>query len=416
MHLLEQFILITIYFYNVNQGFQQQKTSRTCSGVIYSGEDLSQDRTKRSIYINMKANWTQNIKYFIHKNVYRPKIISVFNFLMRETCLKFEETNNVRLKETQIEFILSKDLCFANIGRKHDGKNTQVKLTYYCAKSFGTTGHEILHALGVGHEHQRPDRDSHIRYNKHFIKDNYKMHITDMYYSFEMKSLGIPYDYASIMHYRKTAFSKNGKNTIEAKKSKLYNKMMGHEAMFTFNDIKVLNYYYCRKQCSYFFKKECKNGGYVKEPQCFKCICPKEYEGDKCEKVKDRSYNCSLETYTALTSPTFFYKIGRKRCVFFIKASEGKRIELYLKIVVTKEKDYCLSDVGLEIKYLNDKGTTGLCLCGLYENIKIISESNEVVLTFTGLSDSHMFIGSFKEIFKSGKEKSMICYDNQCNQ
>uniref|UniRef100_A0A0N5A5S4 Metalloendopeptidase n=1 Tax=Parastrongyloides trichosuri TaxID=131310 RepID=A0A0N5A5S4_PARTI len=410
-----EFIFI-IYFYHVNNGYEVPEESKTCSGAIYVKENIFEDRTKRDIFINRWANWTKDIKYYIHKNVYRTKIISVFKYLMRETCLKFEESMEQKINESLIEFIFSTTTCSSEVGKWYNNSNTKTLLTDSCSHQFGTVGHEILHALGVGHEHQRYDRDKYLDIYRANIGEGsydqiveYSNNVTKRVY------FDIPYDYGSIMHYRSHSHSKNNKNTMEAKYSKLYNKMMGHESIFSFNDVKLLNYYYCRKECLY-SERVCKNGGYVIEPNCLQCKCPKEYEGDKCNFVKDRSFSCKLETLIPKENYTMFSSSGIKRCVYHIKATKRRRIKLFLKIVQTLEKDYCLSDTGLEVKYLNDKGTTGLCLCGSYKNIFIVSEGSEVLLTYTGLASYHNFVGEYKEIPKSSKEKNRICYEGECYQ
>jgi hypothetical protein len=71
--------------------------------------------------------------------------------------------------------------------------------------------HEIGHAIGLLHEHQRPDRDDHIHVYSENIKDGWSDQLNkddsgDM-------SLNLPYDISSIMHYDSYAFS-NGKPTI----------------------------------------------------------------------------------------------------------------------------------------------------------------------------------------------------------
>ena len=72
--------------------------------------------------------------------------------------------------------------------------------------------HEFLHSLGVGHEHNRPDRDNYISIHWNNIID-------DVHSAFKkadaskVMTIGA-YDFKSLMHYFKHAFSKNKKPTI----------------------------------------------------------------------------------------------------------------------------------------------------------------------------------------------------------
>jgi len=68
---------------------------------------------------------------------------------------------------------------------------------------FGVAVHEILHSAGVWHEQSRSDRDKYITVHEQNILPGLK-------FAFDKQAgadIG-PYDYASIMHYEKNAFSK----------------------------------------------------------------------------------------------------------------------------------------------------------------------------------------------------------------
>ena len=101
------------------------------------------------------------------------------------------------------------NVCSSSVGRK--GGKQNINLTSSGSCSVGTIIHEIGHAIGLWHEQSREDRNNHVSIQWQNIKDGYasqfKQHITN---GFDVCS----YDYASIMHYRAKAFSKNGLPTI----------------------------------------------------------------------------------------------------------------------------------------------------------------------------------------------------------
>ena len=94
--------------------------------------------------------------------------------------------------------------CCSYIGYIGCGKQG-LSLSNACIDQ-GTVVHEILHTMGFFHEHSRPDRDQYVRIIDENIRGGANFNF-DKLGSEYINSLGIEYDYNSIMHYCENAFS-----------------------------------------------------------------------------------------------------------------------------------------------------------------------------------------------------------------
>ncbi|XP_055344801.1 uncharacterized protein LOC129592723 isoform X2 [Paramacrobiotus metropolitanus] len=96
--------------------------------------------------------------------------------------------------------------CQAEIGRVH-AHATKVKLHADCFSS-GIIQHEVMHALGMFHEHSRPDRDEYVT----VLPENIRKGVDPR--NFDklplMVTYGVPYDLDSIMHYGGMDIARSG--------------------------------------------------------------------------------------------------------------------------------------------------------------------------------------------------------------
>lgn len=103
------------------------------------------------------------------------------------------------------------DGCYSKVGMGTSGAQT-LNLGVGCWRQ-GTIAHELGHTLGMIHEHQRADRDTYVTINLANVEEGTEGNFTRVITS----RLWTPYDFGSVMHYGRLAFSTNGSETISVK-------------------------------------------------------------------------------------------------------------------------------------------------------------------------------------------------------
>ncbi|XP_011644936.1 dorsal-ventral patterning protein tolloid-like isoform X3 [Pogonomyrmex barbatus] len=241
-----------------------------------------------------------------HKALFKQAMRHWENF----TCVKFVE----RMPREHPNYILFTERpcgCCSFVGKRGNGPQA-ISIGKNCDK-FGIVVHELGHVVGFWHEHTRPDRDRHVQ----IIRDNI---MSGQEYNFnklteeEVNSLGLPYDYDSIMHYAKNTFSK-GTYLDTILPMETYGKKrpeIGQRIRLSEGDIAQTNLLYKCQKCGRTFQENSGSFGSPNHPN---------------------------------NSPS----IDGERCEWRITATHGERIVLNITSLDIFKSDYCRSDY-LEIR------------------------------------------------------------------
>lgn len=151
--------------------------------------------------------WRNGVLYYSFDNNVKPAWKNIF----LEACNNWSEAGRVRCepRTTQRDYVF---VTHSNINQSHIGRAIGRQVLKLKSWDLKTIRHELGHAFGFLHEHQRDDRDKYVIIHKQNIRPS----SLDQFEQVTSKSYG-PYDFWSIMHYDRLAYSKNGKNTITVK-------------------------------------------------------------------------------------------------------------------------------------------------------------------------------------------------------
>ncbi|XP_067284790.1 meprin A subunit beta-like [Pseudorasbora parva] len=191
--------------------------------------------------------WDIPVPYELSANLSlnsRGVILRAFEQFRLKSCIDFKP----RAAE---EFYISveyRDGCWSSIGRTSSGGQT-LSIGKDCGRK-AIVEHEFLHALGFSHQHTRYDRDDYVTINYGNITKGYESSLSK---SSENVSItqGTSYDYYSVMHFDKNAFS-NGKGPTIITKSPEFQDVIGQLMEMSESDVTELNKLYkCNSSVSF---------------------------------------------------------------------------------------------------------------------------------------------------------------------
>lgn len=162
-----------------------------------------------------KRLWTDRVIPFyipsfmshIESNLYK----AIFE-IQSKTCLRFKRL--YRRRGNYIDFG-NDDGCSSKVGKRYASVGRQTISLGRGCNHVGIITHELMHAIGFFHEQSRSDRDKYIK----VYWENILSGFADQFEKYTWRTiddLGVSYDFKSIMHYDRRAFTKDGKPTIEA--------------------------------------------------------------------------------------------------------------------------------------------------------------------------------------------------------
>lgn len=251
------------------------------------------------------------------------------------TCIVFIERNSVEHKDF-IRFI-KRDAecgCCSNVGKQGGGQEVAIG----DCQATESIVHELGHAIGFYHEHERPDRDDYIEIIQKNVERSIWMRQYEKVSSKEIDTFGEPYDFDSIMHYDPYFVKpKKGKNGIVPK--------LGYNIRLSDADIRKANKLYKCPECgrTYFF-------------QVFSFYSPEYY---------------SESTYKTHQS-----------CQWRIKVLDGQRIRLKINDLNIFKSNDCNNDY-LEVHdgYWHKSSLLGR-FCGNNNPEHIVSTGNRLIISY----------------------------------
>ncbi|XP_048013179.1 meprin A subunit beta-like [Megalobrama amblycephala] len=235
------------------------------SGLNLTEGDIMKSREEKEIQY-----WDIPVPYELSQNLSlnrRGVILRAFEQFRLKSCIDFKP----REAEEFYISVESREGCWSFIGRSSSPGAQTLSIGEDCGRK-GIVEHQFLHALGFSHEHTRDDRDDYVTINYQNITKGFEGYFNK---SSEIVSI-TPYDYYSVMHFDKNAFSNGSGPTITTKQSE-FQEVIGQLMEMSESDVIELNKLYkCNSSVS--FLDHC---SFDDESLCQMRVCSAADEGWK---------------------------------------------------------------------------------------------------------------------------------------
>ncbi|CAO4372075.1 unnamed protein product [Caenorhabditis nigoni] len=262
---------------------------------------------------NKQLTWENGVIPYEMDTAFSPNEVKImekaFDSYRRSTCIRFEK----REGQTDYLNIVKGYGCYSQVGRT--GGKQEISLGRGCF-FHEIIVHELMHSVGFWHEHSRADRDDHIKILWDNILPGMKSQFDKI--SAVLQDLqGENYDYKSIMHYDSTAFSRNGRNTIETVEDGFTQVIGTNQDLSELDIVKINKLYSCKA------KKKEKMRVTTEEPRRLIPQVGEKKPVDSGEKCVDHFADCPH--FAQYCTRASFFFVMKSYCPFTCKHCPGDR-------------------------------------------------------------------------------------------
>ncbi|CAK8675733.1 unnamed protein product [Clavelina lepadiformis] len=361
-----------IEFYSKNRGTYKEiaeiNENANITG-LFEG-DVKMDRRRNAagggnIWPKTKRGTKRGLALIPYKisNKYNSSQVGVIKSAMalysKHTCVRFVP------RRTEISYIFISDGkgCWAYVGKTGYSAQT-VSLGIPGCVVKGIIAHELMHVVGFQHEHSRSDRDQFVKVLNQNIKDGMSLNF-EKYNN--TKNLVI-YDYNSVMHYSRTAFSKQiYLPSIQVMPKRNPEPSIGQRDRLSPYDIEEVKYLY-----------NCQPGTYQRCGQDF--------------------FNSKGGSFNSPSYPSAYPK--EAHCTWNITAPKGRYVSITFRDIDIADSELCQNDA-IHIHDGKDAAAPVMqTICGKKsDDINIVSSGRNLFIIFTSDTSRDANTG-FRAVFR----------------
>ncbi|XP_045626182.1 seminal metalloprotease 1-like [Procambarus clarkii] len=209
--------------------------------------DVDRLKERRAMVSFLKVRWPNKVMPVgfdpMFSESYKATVYRSMDLLNNFTCLRFR--NVTEPENEHYLHIFAGKACSAIRGFTRNKKKFQKMSLGRGCNVRGFVIHELLHAAGFHHQHVRADRNDYVTIHWNNIQKHAHMDFSQKDGEHDyLLTMGLPYDFNSIMHYSKNAFAIDNKHhpTIEIKKH--FPGRLGQHKGLSRTDIAMLNRLY----------------------------------------------------------------------------------------------------------------------------------------------------------------------------